>query len=115
MAEPLLPEGHPIPWDQLRPYEQQQGGYWLYPDGRDVFGNDKIWVKSPNPDTVGTYAALPKDQFIVQVEDTDGWTQLSGPYNSLKEAEDRMASSRERGRDWKMRVVRARTTYVVIA
>lgn len=23
-----LPEGHPLPWDELVPYEQDQGGYW---------------------------------------------------------------------------------------
>lgn len=109
MTDQPLPDGHPIPWDRLVSYEQDQGGYWLHDRG------DKVWVKVERPDQTGTYAALPKDQFIVQVEDTDGWTQLSGPYSSLKEAEDRMASSRERGRDWKMRVVRARTTYVVVA
>ncbi len=37
--------GHtPVPWDELRPYEQQQGGYWLYHPGCDVYGNGRIWV-----------------------------------------------------------------------
>lgn len=25
-----LPPGHPLPWDELVPYEKQQGGYWLH-------------------------------------------------------------------------------------
>ncbi|MEV0556182.1 hypothetical protein AB0I27_22370 [Streptomyces sp. NPDC050597] len=44
-----LPEGHPLPWDQLVPYEQQQGGYWLYGPHCDVYGNGKIWVSVPRP------------------------------------------------------------------
>ena len=32
----------PLTWDELRPYEQQQGGYWLY--GTDPFGADKRWI-----------------------------------------------------------------------
>lgn len=44
-----LPEGHPLPWAELVPYEQQQGGYWLYPPGCDVYGNGKIWVSVPRP------------------------------------------------------------------
>lgn len=48
-----LPEGHPIPWDQLVPYEQQQGGYWFYPAGCDVYGNGKIWVRVPRPEQPG--------------------------------------------------------------
>ncbi|MFK0288328.1 hypothetical protein ACIQVL_48830 [Streptomyces sp. NPDC090499] len=47
---PELPEGHPLPWDELVPYEKDQGGYWLYPKGGDVYGNDKIWVRVPNPE-----------------------------------------------------------------
>ncbi|HEY9371501.1 DUF4326 domain-containing protein [Streptomyces sp.] len=36
--ESNLPKGHPIPWDQLVPYERQQGGYWLhFPRGNKVF------------------------------------------------------------------------------
>lgn len=49
-----LPDGHPIPWDQLAPYEQQQGGYWLYPPGCDVHGKGRVWVavtRSRQPDT----------------------------------------------------------------
>lgn len=26
-------------WDELKPYEQQQGGYWEYGHGEDVYGN----------------------------------------------------------------------------
>lgn len=44
-----LPEGHPIPWDALVPYERQQGGYWLYPPGCDVYGNGRMWVSVPCP------------------------------------------------------------------
>jgi hypothetical protein len=49
MAADVLPEGHPIPWGQMVPYEQQQGGYWLYPRGCDVYGNGRIWVSVPRP------------------------------------------------------------------
>ncbi|NUS25064.1 MAG: hypothetical protein HOV92_12690 [Streptomyces sp.] len=45
----MLPEGHPLSWDQLVEYEKDQGGYWLYPSGCDVYGNGKIWVRVPNP------------------------------------------------------------------
>jgi hypothetical protein len=48
-----LPEGHPIPWDELVPYEQDQGGCWLYPAGCDVYGNGKIWVRVPRPEQPG--------------------------------------------------------------
>lgn len=48
-----LPEGHPLPWDQLVPYERDQGGYWLYPPGCDVYGNGKIWVGVPKPEQPG--------------------------------------------------------------
>lgn len=51
-----LPAGHPLAWDDLVPFEKDQCGYWLYPSGRDVFGNDKIWVSVPNPG----HASLPK-------------------------------------------------------
>ena len=45
-----VPEGHPIPWDELVAYERDQGGYWLYPKGCDVYGNGKIWVRVPRPE-----------------------------------------------------------------
>ena len=32
----------PLTWDELKPYEQQQGGYWLY--GTNPFGADKRWI-----------------------------------------------------------------------
>lgn len=38
-----------LSWDELRPYERQQGGYWLYPPGCDVYGNAKTWVPVPRP------------------------------------------------------------------
>ncbi len=31
-----------VPWNDLKPYEKQQGGYWLY--GTDPFGADKQWI-----------------------------------------------------------------------
>ncbi|WP_165612428.1 hypothetical protein [Mycolicibacterium fortuitum] len=34
----------PLTWDELRPYEQQQGGYWLHGPSYDVYGNGKVWV-----------------------------------------------------------------------
>ncbi|MCX4885901.1 hypothetical protein [Streptomyces sp. NBC_00847] len=48
-----LPEGHPIPWEDLVPYEQDQGGYWLYPPGCDVYGNGKVFVRVPRPEQPG--------------------------------------------------------------
>lgn len=48
-----LPKGHPIPWDQLVPYERDQGGYWLYPPGCDVYGNGKVFVRVPQPEEPG--------------------------------------------------------------
>lgn len=54
-----LPEGHPIPWADLVPYERDQGGYWLYPKGCDVYGNGRIWVSVPRPERpgeLGSYA-----------------------------------------------------------
>lgn len=53
MADAPLPDGHPIPWDQLVPYERDQGGYWLYPEGCDVYGNGKIWVPVARPAEAG--------------------------------------------------------------
>lgn len=31
----------------LRPYERQQGGYWEYGHGEDVYGNGRQWVPAP--------------------------------------------------------------------
>jgi hypothetical protein len=28
----------------LRPYELQQGGYWLYHPGCDLYGNGRVWI-----------------------------------------------------------------------
>lgn len=51
--EQPLPEGHPLPWDKLVAYERDQGGYWLYPAGCDVYGNGKVWVRVPPPEQPG--------------------------------------------------------------
>lgn len=51
-TEPL-PDGHPLSWDEMVPYEKDQGGYWLYPKGCDVYGNGKIWVRVPRPEEPG--------------------------------------------------------------
>lgn len=48
-----LPEGHPIAWEDLVPYERDQGGYWLYPAGCDVYGNGKVFVRVPRPEEAG--------------------------------------------------------------
>lgn len=37
-----------LTWDELVPYERQQGGYWDYA-GADVYGNGKTWVPVVNP------------------------------------------------------------------
>ena len=36
--------GAPMKWADLKPYEQQQGGYWEYGLDCDVYGNGKRWV-----------------------------------------------------------------------
>lgn len=48
-----MADEHPIPWDQLVPYEQQQGGYWLYGPGCDVYGNGRQWIGVPRPEQPG--------------------------------------------------------------
>jgi len=48
-----LPPGHPIAWDNLVPYERDQGGYWLY--GTDPFGADKRWVPVKRPSEVTSW------------------------------------------------------------
>lgn len=48
-----LPEGHPLAWEDLVPYERDQGGYWLYPSGCDVYGNGKVFVRVPRPEEPG--------------------------------------------------------------
>ena len=45
-AEPLLGPVN-LKSAALRPYERQQGGYWEYGHGEDVYGNGKIWVPAP--------------------------------------------------------------------
>ena len=36
-----------LTWDDLVPYEKEQGGYWAY--GTDPFGADKVWVAVKPP------------------------------------------------------------------
>jgi hypothetical protein len=48
-----LPEGHPLAWEDLAAYERDQGGYWLYPTGCDVYGNGRVWVRVPRPERPG--------------------------------------------------------------
>ncbi len=50
-AETPLPSGHPIAWADLKPYERQQGGYWLY--GTDPYGADKQFVRVRPPAETG--------------------------------------------------------------
>ena len=38
---------HPIPWADLKPYERDQGGYWLY--GTDPYGADKQFIRVEKP------------------------------------------------------------------
>lgn len=38
-----------LTWDELVPYERQQGGYWDYGTCTDVYGNGKTWVPVRNP------------------------------------------------------------------
>jgi len=40
----------PLSWDELRPYEQQQGGYWLYPPDAGVHGEGKVFIRVSKPD-----------------------------------------------------------------
>lgn len=47
MSDPQPTEIHPLPWDELKPYEKDQGGYWLYERG-----GAKTWVAVPNPEHV---------------------------------------------------------------
>lgn len=48
-----LPEGHPLVWSELKPFERQQGGYWLYLSDCDVYGTGKVWVPVPHPEQPG--------------------------------------------------------------
>lgn len=38
-------EAAAIPWEELRPYEQQQGGYWAYPKNIGVYGEGKQFIR----------------------------------------------------------------------
>lgn len=73
----ILPDGHPLAWDQLVPYEQDQRGYWLHDRG------DKVWVKVPNPEHVQREAdALVALGAATQREADAGmelWRWLQGP------------------------------------
>lgn len=46
MSEQQPTEVHALSWDELKPYEKDQGGYWLHGRG------DKTWVAVPNPEHV---------------------------------------------------------------
>jgi hypothetical protein len=65
-----LPEGHPLPWDELVPYEQQQGGYWLYPQGCDVYGNGRVWVRVPRPEQPGEMTGF-KNRLSLLLQDVE--------------------------------------------
>lgn len=60
----------PIAWDQLRPFEQQQGGYWLYGPWCDAYGNGKIWVPVYRPG-----GPWPLEKVLTEYRDGDehGW------------------------------------------
>lgn len=38
-----------IPWEELRPYEQQQGGYWAYPKNAGLYGEGKVFIRVARP------------------------------------------------------------------
>jgi len=38
-------EAAAIAWEELRPYEQQQGGYWAYPATAGVHGEGKVFIR----------------------------------------------------------------------
>ncbi|GAA3590711.1 hypothetical protein [Streptomyces osmaniensis] len=63
-----LPEGHPLAWEDLVPYEQEQGGYWLYPRGCDVYGNGKIWVRVPRPERPGELDGFANRMYALATE-----------------------------------------------
>jgi hypothetical protein len=53
-----------LSWEDLKPYEQQQGGYWYYPSGCDVYGNGKFFVYVPKPEPMSTSRHDPLQQPI---------------------------------------------------
>jgi hypothetical protein len=63
-----LPEGHPLSWDDLVAYEKDQGGYWLYPSGCDVYGNGKVWVRVPRPERPGELDAFANRMYALAAE-----------------------------------------------
>ena len=68
VTEQPLPEGHPLPWDDLVAYEKDQGGYWLYPPGCDVYGNGKVWVRVPRPERPGELDAFANRMYALAKE-----------------------------------------------
>lgn len=60
-----LPEGHPIAWEDLVPYERDQGGYWLYPASCDVYGNGKVWVRVPRPERPGELNVFANEMYAL--------------------------------------------------
>lgn len=53
-----------LTWDDLVPYERQQGGYWDHSTCTDVYGNGKTWVPVRNP----AMASEPIATTVVQYE-----------------------------------------------
>lgn len=50
-----LPEGHPLVWEDLVPYERDQGGYWLHDP---QYEGGKVWVRVPAPERTGEMAGF---------------------------------------------------------
>lgn len=40
---------HAVPWDDLKPYEQQQGGYWLYGPSVSLYGEGREFIRVTRP------------------------------------------------------------------
>ena len=38
-------EAAAVIWEELRLYEQQQGGYWAYPKNAGVHGEGKVFIR----------------------------------------------------------------------
>jgi len=39
-----------VSWDDLRPYEKQQGGYWAYPKNSGLYGEGKEFIRVAHND-----------------------------------------------------------------
>lgn len=71
-----------LTWDELVPYERQQGGYWDYA-GADVYGNGKTWVPVRNP----AMANKPIVTTVVQYE----CPYCTQPYSERRKAVEHIA------------------------